>query len=196
MGRTRTWGEYILGAGGAAADATTAIHPECLYATVDVAANATTVYNGPAILFGVYVNTVLSAHLLPIQDGISATFTVGAASLASPTEITTTAAHGLVSGQTVTFAGMPGDFAAPLNGLNFKITYVAATKFTIAVDAGAFGAYTSGGTVTGATTVAWIPASSAVGTMFTFPGVRFENSLIVNPSDAADGSIVLAYRPV
>lgn len=38
------------------------------YAVVDVADNTTTVVNGPARLYGVYVNTALSAHTLPIAN--------------------------------------------------------------------------------------------------------------------------------
>lgn len=98
------------------AEATRATHQECLYKVVDVADNSTTVYNGPAILFGVYVNTVLSAHALPLLDG--------------------------------------------------------------------------------ATTVVSIAASAAVGTNITFPGIRFETSLIVDPNDAATGSVTVAYRPL
>lgn len=91
-------------------------HTECLYSVVDASNNSTTVYNGPAILFGVYVNTALSAQALPIQDG--------------------------------------------------------------------------------STTVVSIAASAAVGTNITFPGIRFETSLIVNPDDAATGSVTVAYLPL
>lgn len=98
------------------AEATRAVHNECVYAVVDVSVDTTTVYNGPAILFGVYVNTALSAQALPIQDG--------------------------------------------------------------------------------STTVVSIAASAAVGTNITFPGIRFETSLIVNPNDSATGSVTVAYRPL
>lgn len=117
MGRTATVSDYIPSATqGAATAATRAIHPECLYSVVDVSVNSTTVYNGPAILFGVYVNTVLSAHTCPITDD--------------------------------------------------------------------------------AVTVITLPASWAAGSMQTFPGIRFETSLIVNPNDAATGNITVAYRPI
>lgn len=98
------------------AEASRVTHTECLYAVVNVADNSTTVYNGPALLFGVYVNTALSAHALPIVDG--------------------------------------------------------------------------------STTVVSIAASAAVGTNITFPGIRFETSLIVDPNDAATGSVTVAYRPI
>ena len=91
-------------------------HNECLYAVVNVADDSTTVHDGPAILFGVYVNTVLSAHALPIQDG--------------------------------------------------------------------------------STTVVSVVASAAVGTNITFPGIKFGTSLIVNPNDAATGSVTVAYLPI
>jgi hypothetical protein len=91
-------------------------HTECDYAVVDVGDNSTTVYTGPCILYGVYVNTVLSAHALPILDG--------------------------------------------------------------------------------STTVMSLAASAAVGTNITLPGIRLNTSLIVDPNDAATGSVTIAYRPV
>jgi hypothetical protein len=86
------------------------------YSVVDVSANSTTVYTGPCILYGIYVNTVLSAHALPVQDG--------------------------------------------------------------------------------STTVVSLAASTAVGTSILYPGIRFNTSLVVNPDDAATGSVTVAYRPV
>jgi hypothetical protein len=116
MGRLNTHGDYIAVAAGGTNDATLATHPECVYATVNVATDSTTVSAAPALLFGVYVNTGLSAHTLPIQDNT--------------------------------------------------------------------------------TDVITIPASAAAGAIYSFPGIRFETSLIVNPNDAATGSVVLAYRPL
>lgn len=98
------------------AEASRLAHTECLYAVVDVSTNSTTVHDGPALLFGVYVNTALSAHALPIADNT--------------------------------------------------------------------------------TTVVSIAASAAVGTNITFPGIRFETSMIVDPNDAATGSVTVAYRPI
>ena len=95
-------------------DASYLTHQECLYAVVNVATDSTTVSTTPAILYGIYVNTALSAHALPIVDS--------------------------------------------------------------------------------ATTVVTIPASAAAGSIYTFPGIRFETSLIVDPNDAATGSITVAYR--
>lgn len=120
MARTATIAEQIqqqpLTSEGKTNDASRLAHTECLYSVVNVADNSTTVYNGPALLFGVYVNTALSAHALPITDA--------------------------------------------------------------------------------ATTVVSIAASAAVGTNTTFPGIRFETSLIVNPDDSATGSVTIAYRPI
>lgn len=112
--RTRTWCEHNIQADGSALDASYSTHTECLYSVVNVATDSTTVYNGPAMLMGVYVNTALSAHDLPITDA--------------------------------------------------------------------------------STTVVTIPASAAAGAMYNFPGIRFETSLIVNPNDAATGSITVAYK--
>lgn len=116
MGRTRTWSEYIPVGDGTSREATYAVHGEWLYAVVDVANNTTTVYDGPAILHGVYVNTGLSAHALPITDA--------------------------------------------------------------------------------AVTVVTIPASAAAGAIYHPFDLRFETSLIVDPNDAATGSITVAYRPI
>ncbi len=86
------------------------------YLVVDVADNSTTVYTGPCMLYGIYVNTVLSAHAVPIQDGTTAVIT--------------------------------------------------------------------------------LIASLAAGTNLEFPGIRFEESLIVDPNDAGTGNITVIYRPV
>jgi len=49
----------------------------------------------------------------------------------------------------------------------------------------------------GAATVLTLVASLAAGTMVTLPAaVRFETSLIVDPDNAATGSIVLFWRPI
>ena len=83
MGRTATWCEHIPSATqGASADATTATHNECLYKVVDVGDNSTTVSSAPALLFGVYVNTVLSAHACPIEDNTTTVVTLPASAAA------------------------------------------------------------------------------------------------------------------
>ena len=94
----------------------TRVSEENEYTVVNVADNTTTVFTGPCILNGVYVNTVLSAHACPIKDG-----TVAVASLV---------------------------------------------------------------------------ASAAVGTSIKYPGIRLNTSLIVDPDDAATGSITVAWRRV
>lgn len=92
------------------------VHTECDYAVVSVNDDTTTVFTGPCILYGIYVNTVLSAQALPIKDG--------------------------------------------------------------------------------ATTVVTVVASAAAGTSILYPGIRFNTSLVVDPNDAATGSITVAYRRV
>ena len=57
---------------------------EYKYGVVDVADNSTTVSTKPALLVGVYVNTVLSAHACPILDGAVSVITLKA-SLAAGT---------------------------------------------------------------------------------------------------------------
>lgn len=58
------------------------VHMECEYLVVDVADNSTTVFNGPCILYSIYVNTVLSAHALPIEDDTTAIYTLIASAAA------------------------------------------------------------------------------------------------------------------
>ena len=82
MGRTRTFMHWNNGADGAANDATLGVHGEYLYAVVNVADDSTTVYDGPAVLAGIYVNTALSAHALPIKDGSTTVVTVPASATA------------------------------------------------------------------------------------------------------------------
>ncbi len=57
------------------------------YAIVDVATDATTVSATPVYLYGVYVNTVLSAHTCLITDGTTTVITL-VASLAAGTMLT------------------------------------------------------------------------------------------------------------
>lgn len=64
---------------------------------------------------------------------------------ASPTEITTDGAHGLVSGDTVTIAGVTGGTPGTING-DHVVTVTGATTFTVAVDLS--GGAGTGGTVT------------------------------------------------
>lgn len=102
----------------------------------------------------------------------SSSSNVSAATSANPIQITTSSAHGFSNGQTVTFAGMPGDFGTNLNGNNYVITYVNTTNFTIAVNGGAYAAYTTGGTVTRVTTAAQTGGGAGAGVA----GKRFDYS--------------------
>jgi hypothetical protein len=87
----------------------------------------------------------------------SPTGNVSAATSANPVVITSTA-HGLTNGQSVTFSGMPGGFAA-LNGNTYTITYLTADTFSVPVDGSLFAAYTSGGSWTRVST----PTTGAAG---------------------------------
>jgi hypothetical protein len=49
---------------------------------VDVATDSTTITTRPARLMGVYINTALSAHALPIVDGTTTIFTIPASATA------------------------------------------------------------------------------------------------------------------
>lgn len=48
----------------------------------------------------------------------------------------------------------------------------------------------------GTTTLVTIPAEAAAGSHFSFPGILFDTSLIVDPDNSATGSITVAYAPV
>lgn len=52
------------------------------YQVVDVSVDSTTVHTGAAIVVGIVVNTVLSAHALPIKDGTTTVFTLPASAAA------------------------------------------------------------------------------------------------------------------
>jgi hypothetical protein len=76
------------------------------------------------------------------------TANISGATSANPIVFTTSAPHGWNTGNTVTFAGLPGGFAA-LNGSGvYTITRTGASTFSIPYDGSAFSAFTSGGTVT------------------------------------------------
>lgn len=71
-----------------------------------------------------------------------------AASSANPIVFRASAAHGWEDGDTVQFAGLPGDFGTNLNGTQQVITVVDSDEFSIAVNGSAYAAYTTGGTAT------------------------------------------------
>lgn len=118
MARNRTWMHYNNNAAGVAQDATLGVHNESLYAVSGaLTTNSITIYDGPCILTGIYVNTAISAHVTVIKDGTTAVLS--------------------------------------------------------------------------------LPASAAVGSMYTFPGIRFDTSLICDPDDATTtGDLTFAYRPL
>jgi hypothetical protein len=88
-----------------------------------------------------YVGSVITA--------ISATTeNITAATSANPIAFTTATPHGWATADTVTFAGLPGDFGTNLNGTNQAITVTGSSTFTIAINGSGYIAYTSGGTAT------------------------------------------------
>jgi hypothetical protein len=70
------------------------------------------------------------------------------ATSANPVSFQTNIAHGWASGNSVDFAGLPGNFGTAFNTGTFVITVTGADTFTVAVDGSAFTAYSSGGTAT------------------------------------------------
>jgi len=72
--------------------------------------------------------------------------TVSAVTQANPGQVTTSAAHGFETGDSISFTGVGG--MTELNGNSYTITVVNTTTFTIGADTTAFTAFTSGGTAT------------------------------------------------
>jgi hypothetical protein len=63
------------------------VSTECEYASVDLSVDAAnTVCSGPCVLYGIYVDVVLSAHACPIVDGSTTVFSL-IASLAAGTNL-------------------------------------------------------------------------------------------------------------
>lgn len=86
-GRSQTVSEQITDRAGTSRDASRVTHSECVYAKIDLSTDAsTTVSANPALLFGVYVSTVLSAHTVDIEDGSTGVITLPA-SLAAGTNL-------------------------------------------------------------------------------------------------------------
>ena len=84
-----------------------------------------------------------------IRTAVSANqVSIAAATSANPIVFTSATAHGWNTGQSVTFAALPGDFGTNLNGTTRQITRVSDTQFSVAVNGSAYVAYTSGGTAT------------------------------------------------
>lgn len=84
-----------------------------------------------------------------VGDSVApATSTITGATNANPSVVTTSAAHGLATGDRVTIAGSVGNTA--ING-NFQVVVLTATTFSLKTEAGVAvagnGAWTSGGTV-------------------------------------------------
>ena len=53
-------------------------HLQTEYSIVDASDNTTTVYSGNCMLYGVYINTVLSAHAVLIKDGTTTVVSIPA----------------------------------------------------------------------------------------------------------------------
>lgn len=78
----------------------------------------------------------------------ASTSNISAATSANPIVFTTSANHGWSTGDTVDFAGLPGDFGTNLNTGQYTITVLSATTFSVAINGSAYAAYTSGGSAT------------------------------------------------
>jgi hypothetical protein len=86
-------------------------------------------------------------HVGSITTAISSPTGVITGAASSSPVVLTDVAHGLASGQSVTLAALPGDFAA-LNGNTYVVTVLTADTFSVPVDGSLFAVYTVGGTWT------------------------------------------------
>ncbi len=112
-------------------------------------------YEGGAVVYLATTNrqTVTADNgryfLGAIETAISAnSAAIIAATSANPPEFTTGTNHGWTTGNEVTLTSLPGDFGTNLNGNDYSITVTGLDTFTIAVDASAYAAYTTGGLAT------------------------------------------------
>ena len=108
---------------------------------------AKTTHNGQAS--GV---TGVNGGMYEVEIGVTAiagTKTVSAISAANPCEITTSANHGLTTGDYVQITAIAaGTLATAINDKIWQVTKTADDKFTIILDSSALSAWASGGTVT------------------------------------------------
>jgi hypothetical protein len=112
-------------------------------------------YSGGAVSYIATTNpqTVTAAngryYVGSITTPLSATTAnISGATSANPIVFQTSASHGWNTGDSVTFAALPGSFGVSLNGHTQAITVTDGTHFSVAVDGSAFPAYTTGGSAT------------------------------------------------
>ena len=85
--RNYTFMRYSTDPDGTVRERTEGVHQEGFYSVQDTSTDGpTTIYNGPALLLGVYVNTALSAHTVILADNATTVVTIPA-SLAAGTSI-------------------------------------------------------------------------------------------------------------
>jgi len=105
----------------------------------------------------------LNGNLWEVSLGVTAvvsTPAISAATQANPVQITTSAAHGLSTGNMALITGVVG--MTQLNDRIYTVTVIDATRFTLdGVDGTGFTAWSSGGTVRHGTHYAWKTATAA-----------------------------------
>jgi hypothetical protein len=91
-----------------------------------------------------FLPTNAAVNSTVVFNALTITGFIVAANNANPGQVTTSAPHNLVTGNTVIITGVVG--ATGYNNVPFTITFVDALNFTIGTNAGGFGEYVSGGT--------------------------------------------------
>lgn len=155
------------------------------YSSTDVASAFTGLFNDS--------RTWGAVHLVGYPT-VAAALTVTAATNVNPIVVTTSASHGLATGDTVTITGVVGNTAA--NG-TFVVTSVSATTFSIPATGN--GAWISGGSVApGATSLPVATAGAAMATAVSTQmasaatNFRFARAIVEAPP-ATDANLISAY---
>jgi hypothetical protein len=123
------------------APSTSSVQPDITVAGL-TATNPTTTASAIVVREASATGKPVAAGVVPAGSQ-PANLNVSGVSTANPGVVTTSAAHGLTTGQTVTIASVGG--ATQANG-TWVVTVLSATTFSIPVNV--TGTYTSGGTVT------------------------------------------------
>ena len=120
---------------------------EAIKQVTKISGRKVTLDSGESIAWAYGAATATVVEMEEAGDAGVAAVAVTAVTQANPGAVTTGAAHLLVTGDRVRFAGVVGMVELNANTV-FAVTTVDATHFTIGVNSTGFTAYTSGGTVT------------------------------------------------
>jgi len=118
---------------------------DCVSGTTQVNGKVFTITNVSTTSFSLGVDT--TSYIAYVTGGSASkaisSATISGITKANPGAVTTSAAHGLVTGDKIFIDGVAG--MTQVNGLFFSITLVDTTHFTLGVNTSGYGAWASGG---------------------------------------------------